>query len=126
MSLVGGPGGPQGPLGGQMDISKTTPLICKCGNYTFTPVVFLREVSALISPNGQAGILPIQSMACNACGAVPDQMIHSAIRNEALAAQQTKEPRTGQQTKPSLTVSSNDSVVPSDVPSFTKSDLTLL
>lgn len=67
-----------------LDISKTTPLVCKCGNHTFEQGVFLREISALVSPTGKAGIIPVPTFCCNACGAVPDKVLPAFIRAEAL------------------------------------------
>jgi hypothetical protein len=74
------------PDAGQVsiDIGKTKALVCKCGNHTFTQISFLRVLPALLSPNGKDAIIPMMSFACNACGAVPDQVIPPFIRDEAL------------------------------------------
>lgn len=65
------------------DVTKSSPLVCKCGNHTFVAGTFLRKVSALLSPNGTAGILPIPTFLCNACGACPDEVIPQFIKLEA-------------------------------------------
>ncbi len=75
-----------GPDAGQVsiDISKTKALVCKCGNHTFEQISFLRVLPALLSPNGKDAVIPMMAFACNACGAVPDQVIPPFIRDEAL------------------------------------------
>jgi len=76
-----GTGGGSGGMGQpQIDWKQTKPVICECGNFTFTTGMFLREVSALLSPNGKAGIVPLQTVVCNACGRVPDQMVPSFLK----------------------------------------------
>lgn len=65
-----------------VDVAKTTPLTCECGNHTFSHVVLLREISAIVSPTGQAAVTPIPTFACNACGVVPDKLIPSFIKEE--------------------------------------------
>jgi hypothetical protein len=67
-----------------IDISKTRALVCKCGNHTFTQISFLRVLPALLSPNGKDAVIPMMSFACNACGAVPDQVIPPFVRDEAV------------------------------------------
>lgn len=64
-------------------LNQTTPVICDCGNYTFIAGVFLREISAILSPSGKAGVLPVQTLVCNACGKVPDKMIPPFLKEEA-------------------------------------------
>ena len=52
-----------------INIEDTTPVECdSCKNQTFVDVVLLRRVSAIMSPTGKAALIPIQAMACNACG----------------------------------------------------------
>jgi hypothetical protein len=84
------------------DVTKTTPLVCsECGNHTFVQSFFLRELSALVSPTGKAGIVPVPTFACGGCGAVPGKVLPPFIRNEAMAAkgEVSQEP-----VKPSLTL----------------------
>ena len=42
-------------------------LCSECGNNTFFEATLLLKVSALQSPNGQAGIQPIATFACTKC-----------------------------------------------------------
>lgn len=96
MAKIQTPGGSE--AGHQIDVTKTTPLVCKCGNHTFTQVSFLRVLSALLSPNSKEAVIPMMTFACNACGAVPDQAIPPFIRDETLAktgVQSTTESRPG-------------------------------
>ena len=65
------------PNTGQMnvDISKTTQMKCEyegCENTTFNQVVEIRKMSALVSPTGQAAVIPVQLFACAKCGNVLD------------------------------------------------------
>lgn len=49
-------------------------VMCECGNYTFVDVVLMKEIPAILSPTGQAGLVPQKVIACYACGKVPDQI----------------------------------------------------
>ena len=52
-----------------VDISKAEDIVCEsCGNYTFTQVMLMKKVSALMSPTGKDAVVPIPTFACNACG----------------------------------------------------------
>lgn len=54
---------------GQLDFNTTLPITCEeCSNPTFRPVVFLRRVSRLVSPDGQDHVIPLESMECAKCG----------------------------------------------------------
>lgn len=66
-----------------IDLEKTTPITCSCGNYTFTASAILRKASALISPNGREGIVPIPVFTCNACGNIPPEIIPKFLKDEA-------------------------------------------
>ena len=55
----------------QIDISKTSAVKCeKCENPTFKQSLLLRKLSALVSPNGQETLVPVQVFACEKCGHV--------------------------------------------------------
>lgn len=66
-------GGQANPLGRKpIDMSTTTPLICtECGNDMFMPVMKFRKISAIASPSGKEGIIPVEVYTCTACGAIP-------------------------------------------------------
>lgn len=42
----------------------------ECGHKYFTPVFFIKQISALMSPNGQEINAPVQTFACAKCGHV--------------------------------------------------------
>jgi hypothetical protein len=52
-----------------IDLSQAEDIVCeRCGNYTFEQVALMKKVSALISPSGKEGVMPIPVFACSACG----------------------------------------------------------
>ena len=54
-----------------IDVSQTVPVKCeKCENQTFKQSLLLRKLSALVSPNGQETLVPVQVFACEKCGHV--------------------------------------------------------
>ena len=63
--------GKDGQMQEQIDISKTSAIKCeKCENPTFKQTLLLRKLSALVSPNGQEALVPVQVFACEKCGNV--------------------------------------------------------
>ena len=63
--------GKDGTMQEQIDISQTTPIKCEaCENQTFKQSLLLRKLSALVSPNGQETLVPVQVFACEKCGHV--------------------------------------------------------
>ena len=63
--------GKDGQMQQTLDISQTTAIKCeKCENQTFKQTVLLRKMSALVSPNGQETLVPVQVFACEKCGHV--------------------------------------------------------
>jgi len=76
--------GPNAGMPGMaLDPSKTTPVACKCGNHTFVHAAFLRHASSIIHPEGKEGFLPMPTLVCNACGAVPDEIVPQFMKDEA-------------------------------------------
>ncbi len=50
-------------------LTNATDITCEsCGNYTFQPVFLFKRISALLSPDGREGIVPINTFCCVACG----------------------------------------------------------
>ena len=75
------PGRPQMP-----DLTHATDIVCEsCGNLTFQEVLLMKKVSALISPNGKEGIVPIPTFSCVACGYV-NQMFRPLKKAEDTTA----------------------------------------
>ena len=63
--------GKDGQMQEQIDITKTSAIKCeKCENQTFKQSLLLRKLSALVSPNGQETLVPVQVFACEKCGNV--------------------------------------------------------
>ena len=63
--------GKNGQMQEQIDFSKTTQIHCEsCGGSTFKQTLLLRKMSALVAPNGQETIIPMQVFACEKCGHV--------------------------------------------------------
>ena len=63
--------GKDGQMQEQIDISKTSAINCEsCENSTFKQSLLLRKLSALVSPNGQETLVPVQVFACEKCGNV--------------------------------------------------------
>ena len=63
----------QKPLPKQVnvDISQADDVKCdNCGHDVFIPVFMIKKVSAIMSPNGQEIIAPVQVFGCNKCGHV--------------------------------------------------------
>lgn len=57
-------------------IKDTQAIECeKCHNQTFVPLLLLRKISAIMSPSGQAGIIPVQVFGCNACGNINKEFL---------------------------------------------------
>ena len=69
---------PQKPFPSQVnvDISQADDAKCdKCGHDVFVPVFLIKKVSAIMSPNGQEIIAPVQVFGCNNCGHVNDEFM---------------------------------------------------
>jgi|TARA_Y100001963_G_scaffold156412_1_gene249922 DNA-directed RNA polymerase subunit RPC12/RpoP len=72
---------PKGPIkkpqaNVQVDLRKAETLKCEyCGNYLFIKSTVLKRLSALVSPTGEEGIIPIEIYSCGNCGRVPKDML---------------------------------------------------
>lgn len=44
-----------------------------CGSIALTEAVILKRVSALQSPGGKPGVIPMQTFACASCGSINDE-----------------------------------------------------
>ncbi len=71
-----------------VDVKNTTPIVCeKCAGSTFfhQQTVMLRWVSAILSPSGKAGLLPVPvSFSCAACGHVNEQFLPPELRKNPI------------------------------------------
>jgi|TARA_B100001971_G_C18018920_1_gene446336 hypothetical protein len=53
----------------RVDLSQAETILCEsCNNSLFIESYVLKRVSAIVSPTGQEGIVPIQVFACGSCG----------------------------------------------------------
>ena len=69
----------------QMDIKKTEAVECeKCKCQTFQEAMLLRSVSAILSPSGKAGILPIPCFSCANCGHTNEQFLPPDLRSNPI------------------------------------------
>jgi hypothetical protein len=97
------PSGKQDPrqMQAQMpDLSQATDIVCEnCGNLTFQEVLLMKKVSALVSPNGKEGIVPIPTFSCVACGYVNEMFRPLKRVQPATEAEAPAEP-----TRPKLVV----------------------
>lgn len=79
---------PTEKLSAQVDIKLTTPVECeKCKSQTFfyQQTVMLRAVSAIVSPSGKAGLMPVPvSFSCSACGHVNQQFLPPELRENQI------------------------------------------
>lgn len=67
-----------------VDLSKSTAVVCEnCKNQTFNQVMIMRHLSAILSPTGEAGNVPIPTFACNACGHINREFVPAFMRTEA-------------------------------------------
>jgi len=60
----------------KLDLAKADTLNCQaCGNYLFITSTIIKKISAIMSPNGQEGLVPIEVFSCGNCGQVPTEML---------------------------------------------------
>ena len=65
-----------------LDLSQTTPVVCEeCGHEHFTEVSLMHKLSPMLSPTGQAAMIPIPVFACAKCGHVNQEFLP---KNDAL------------------------------------------
>lgn len=71
---------PMKPIGKQkqqtVDLAKADTMKCDdCGNYLFINSYVIKRISAIMSPNGQEGLVPVQVYSCGNCGKVPSTLM---------------------------------------------------
>ena len=60
----------------KVDLKDAETIKCKsCNNYLFITSFILKRLSALVSPNGQEALIPVQVYSCGNCGKVPSSML---------------------------------------------------
>ena len=63
----------------QVDLKQAETIKCSgCGNYLFITSFILKKLSAIVSPNGQEALIPVQVYSCGNCGKVAEGMLDGA------------------------------------------------
>ena len=53
----------------------------KCGCQTFQPVVLFKKISAVLSPNGQKALFPLEVYRCTDCGHINQEFQEADIKS---------------------------------------------
>ncbi len=62
-----------------LDLSKADTLQCDdCGNYLFINSYVIKRISAIMSPTGEEGLVPVQVYSCGNCGKVPKSLLEGS------------------------------------------------
>jgi DNA-directed RNA polymerase subunit RPC12/RpoP len=64
----------------RIDITQTTPVVCKCGSKIFHEVLLLRKASRFISNLPTDQIIPVGTIACVKCGEIHEESLPPAIK----------------------------------------------
>jgi len=67
-----------------VDIKLTGEVKCECGGIAFQEAVIFRSVSALLSPSGKAGFMPVSSWCCASCGNIPQDFLPIELKTPKL------------------------------------------
>ena len=60
----------------QVDLRDAETIKCSdCSNYLFIVSHILKRLSAIVSPNGQEALIPVQVYSCGNCGQVAEGML---------------------------------------------------
>ena len=63
----------------QVDLRDADTIKCNdCNNYLFITSFILKKLSAIVSPNGQEALIPVQVYSCGNCGKVAEGMLEVA------------------------------------------------
>ena len=69
----------------QVDLKQAETIKCgDCGNYLFITSFILKKLSALVSPNGQESLIPVQDYSCGNCGKVADGFLDGSGVSESV------------------------------------------
>ena len=59
-----------------IDLNNADNIECdECENETFIPAFVIKQVSALMSPNGRETLIPIQLFKCSKCGHINEKFL---------------------------------------------------
>ena len=60
----------------ELDLSSAIDLACEeCANITFSEVIIVKQLSAIMSPTGQEIMAPIKTFQCSKCGHLNEDFI---------------------------------------------------
>ena len=63
----------------QVNLKQADTIKCNdCNNYLFITSFILKKLSAIVSPNGQEALVPVQVYSCGNCGKVAEGMLDVA------------------------------------------------
>ena len=63
----------------RVDLKDAETIKCKsCNNYLFITSFVLKRLSALVSPNGQEALIPVQVYSCGNCGKVAEGFLEGS------------------------------------------------
>ncbi|MCK9430138.1 MAG: hypothetical protein M0R17_09060 [Candidatus Omnitrophica bacterium] len=66
----------QQPMNININLKDAVDIVCEeCGNKYFTDAMQIKKLSALLSPNGQDSLIPIQVFICTKCGHVNSEFL---------------------------------------------------
>ena len=69
----------------RVDLKDAETIKCKsCNNYLFITSFVLKRLSALVSPNGQEALVPVQVYSCGNCGKVAEGFLEGSGLEEEL------------------------------------------
>ena len=85
---------PMKPIGKQkqqtVDLAKADTMKCDdCWNYLFINSYVIKRISAIMSPNGQEGLVPVQVYSCGNCGKVPKTLLAGSGLEESVWSYKT-------------------------------------
>lgn len=68
-----------------IDITQTSTTTCdSCGKEAFQEAVILRKISAILSPTGKEGFVPLQVFACIGCGHINNDFLPKELRKSGI------------------------------------------
>ena len=63
----------------RVDLKDAETIKCNsCNNYLFITSFILKRLSAIVSPNGQEALIPVQVYSCGNCGKVAEGMLEGS------------------------------------------------
>jgi len=66
-----------------VDMNLATDIKCElCEGLAFRSCFLIKKLPALLSPNGQETIIPVETFACNSCGHINQQFMPTMIAEE--------------------------------------------